>query len=59
MLTGDSEAIARTVARDAGIDSRYAALLPEEKVAKIEELEGGLPLGRPPSWATGSTTRPF
>ncbi|MDN5327284.1 MAG: Zn2+/Cd2+-exporting ATPase [Moorella sp. (in: firmicutes)] len=43
MLTGDEEAVARRVARDLGIDAYYAGLLPEDKVAKVEELEAGLP----------------
>lgn len=46
MLTGDNEAIARRVARKAGIDSYYAELLPEEKVAKVEEITAALPEGK-------------
>ncbi len=38
MLTGDNEAAARTVGRDVGVDQIYAELLPQDKVAKIEEL---------------------
>lgn len=43
MLTGDEEAVARRVARDLGIDAYFAELLPEDKVAKVEELEASLP----------------
>jgi Cu2+-exporting ATPase len=39
MLTGDSKAVADTVARQLGIDSVLAEVLPEEKVAKIRELQ--------------------
>jgi Cd2+/Zn2+-exporting ATPase len=46
MLTGDNEAIARRVAADAGIDTYYADLLPEEKVDRIEEIAAQLPQGR-------------
>lgn len=38
MLTGDNEATAKAIARDAGITEFRAELLPEEKVAAIEEL---------------------
>ncbi len=38
MLTGDNERTARAVAREVGIDEVRAGLLPEEKVAAIEEL---------------------
>ena len=38
MLTGDNEAAAQRVAQGLGLDSYYAALLPEDKVAKFEEL---------------------
>jgi Cd2+/Zn2+-exporting ATPase len=38
MLTGDNEATARAVARDAGVDDVRAGLLPEEKVAAVEAL---------------------
>ena len=46
MLTGDNESIARQVAGETGVDSYYAELLPEEKVAKVEELTARLPKGR-------------
>lgn len=39
MLTGDKEIIARDIAEKAGIDSYYAKLLPQDKVAKIRELK--------------------
>jgi Cd2+/Zn2+-exporting ATPase len=38
VLTGDNEATARAVARDAGIDEVRAELLPEGKVDAVEEL---------------------
>ncbi|HIK19266.1 MAG TPA: cadmium-translocating P-type ATPase [Leptolyngbyaceae cyanobacterium M33_DOE_097] len=38
MLTGDSEAVARRVAKDLGVDSYQAELLPEDKVTAIETL---------------------
>lgn len=39
MLTGDGEGPARKVAEELGLDGYYAQLLPEEKVALIDELE--------------------
>lgn len=39
MLTGDGEAAARAVAREAGIDEVVAGVLPEGKLAFIEELK--------------------
>ncbi|MGE3511222.1 MAG: heavy metal translocating P-type ATPase [Vicinamibacterales bacterium] len=38
MLTGDSEATARAVARELGIDQVRAGLLPEDKVDAVREL---------------------
>jgi len=38
MLTGDNEATARAVAAAAGVDAMRAGLLPEQKVAAIEDL---------------------
>ena len=39
MLTGDSEAVARSVAQELGIDTVFAQVLPEDKVEKIKELQ--------------------
>lgn len=39
MLTGDKEPIAKDIAEKAGIDTVYAKLLPDEKVAKVKELQ--------------------
>jgi P-type Cu2+ transporter len=41
MLTGDSEAVARAVARELGIDTYFAEVLPEHKADKIRELQRG------------------
>jgi Cd2+/Zn2+-exporting ATPase len=38
MLTGDNERTARTVGREVGVDDVRAELLPDEKVAAVEEL---------------------
>jgi Cd2+/Zn2+-exporting ATPase len=38
MLTGDSEAAASVVARDLGLDEYHAALLPADKVERVETL---------------------
>ena len=38
MLTGDTDAVARQVAEELGIDEVYGGLLPEGKVQKVEEL---------------------
>lgn len=38
MLTGDSKAVAQRVAQTLGVDSFQAELLPEDKVAAIEQL---------------------
>ena len=38
MLTGDSERVARQVARQLGVDEVYSELLPEQKVEKLEAL---------------------
>lgn len=40
MLTGDKAEIAYDTARSIGIDEVYAELLPEEKLARIEEFKG-------------------
>ena len=42
MLTGDRDQVALQVAEDLGIDSVYSELLPQDKVAVIEELTAGL-----------------
>lgn len=39
MLTGDSQAVARTVARELGLDDYFAEVRPEEKAAKINEVK--------------------
>jgi len=39
MLTGDNERTARAIGEQVGVDEVRAALLPEEKVAAIEDLE--------------------
>ena len=39
MLTGDSEAVARWVAAELGIDEVFAQVLPQDKRAKIRELQ--------------------
>jgi len=39
MLTGDTTAVARTVAADLGIDTVFAEVLPGDKVDKIKELK--------------------
>ena len=41
MLTGDSRAVADAVARQLGIDTVFAEVLPEDKVAKVQELQAG------------------
>jgi Cu2+-exporting ATPase len=39
MLTGDAKAVADAVARELGIDTVIAQVLPDEKAAKIQELQ--------------------
>ena len=39
MLTGDNEATARTIAKEAGIDEAQGNLLPEDKLAAIKGLQ--------------------
>ncbi|HEX9245509.1 MAG TPA: heavy metal translocating P-type ATPase [bacterium] len=39
MITGDAEAVARTVARDVGIDRYHARVLPEDKSKIVGELQ--------------------
>ncbi|MDO5712977.1 MAG: heavy metal translocating P-type ATPase [Tissierellia bacterium] len=38
MLSGDDHSVANAIAQEVGIDKAYGNLLPEDKVAKIEEL---------------------
>ncbi len=40
MLTGDNEATAKAIAEQAGIDDARGNLLPEDKLAAIQELQG-------------------
>lgn len=39
MITGDSEEVARSVAKDLGIEEYFARVLPEEKAKKVKELQ--------------------
>ena len=39
MMTGDARAVADAVAQELGIDTVFAEVLPEQKAAKIEELQ--------------------
>jgi Cu2+-exporting ATPase len=39
MLTGDSQAVAKTVAEELGIDTYFAEVLPEHKDQKVVELQ--------------------
>ncbi|MBC7869509.1 MAG: heavy metal translocating P-type ATPase, partial [Chitinophagaceae bacterium] len=39
MLTGDSEAVAKSVAKTLGIDTYFAEVLPEHKADKVRELQ--------------------
>ena len=38
MLTGDNEGTAKAIAREAGVDTFFARLLPDDKVEKIKQL---------------------
>jgi len=40
MLTGDAEAVARSVARDLNLDDYFAEVLPDQKAQKIREVKG-------------------
>jgi len=39
MMTGDSRAVAGAVARDLGIDTVFAEVLPDQKASKIQEVQ--------------------
>lgn len=39
MLTGDAQAVADAVARELGIDTVFAQVLPEDKASKVRELQ--------------------
>jgi Cu2+-exporting ATPase len=43
MITGDAEAVAKTVADDLGIERFYARVLPQEKARIVRELKAGGP----------------
>jgi Cu2+-exporting ATPase len=43
MITGDAEAVARSVAADLGIERYYARVLPHQKAEIVEELRAGGP----------------
>ncbi|MFW6174800.1 MAG: HAD-IC family P-type ATPase, partial [Chloroflexota bacterium] len=40
MITGDAEPVAREVSRELGLDEYFAEVLPDQKAAKIRELQG-------------------
>ncbi|RUR02030.1 heavy metal translocating P-type ATPase [Labedella endophytica] len=40
MITGDAEAVAHSVAEELGVDRVYAGVRPEDKAAKVAELQG-------------------
>ncbi|WP_243752419.1 heavy metal translocating P-type ATPase [Leucobacter weissii] len=40
MITGDAQAVADTAAKDLGIDRVFAGVRPEDKAAKVAELQG-------------------
>ena len=39
MMTGDAQAVARAVAEELGIDTVFAQVLPEQKAAKVKEVQ--------------------
>lgn len=41
MLTGDSQAVADSVARELGIDTVFAQVLPEQKAGRVSHLKQG------------------
>lgn len=51
MLTGDSRAVADAVAAELAIDAVFAEVLPDQKAAKIEQLQAQG--SESPWWATG------
>lgn len=46
MLTGDRSSVADAVAKELGIDETYSELLPQDKVARVEELLREVPEGK-------------
>lgn len=40
MLTGDAKAVAKTVSQELGLDDYFPEVLPAEKAAKIQEVQG-------------------
>lgn len=40
MITGDAEAVARSVAEEIGVDRYFAGVRPEDKSAKVQQLQG-------------------
>lgn len=45
MLTGDEQAVAASIAAELGIDEYHAQLLPQDKVAILEQLDSQKPIG--------------
>jgi P-type Cu2+ transporter len=41
LLTGDATAVAKRVAREIGIDTVFAQVLPEQKAARVQQLQSG------------------
>ena len=39
MITGDAQPVARAVAEDLGIDTVFAEVVPEQKAAKVQEVQ--------------------
>ena len=39
MMTGDAEGVAKSVARELGLDEYFAQVLPDQKAAKVRELQ--------------------
>ena len=57
MITGDKKETAEAIARETGIDHVIAGVLPDGKVAALDNLRAG-GYAKSPSWATASTTLP-